>query len=246
MIIYGINPAVEALRAGVVIEVLVSDRRQRVLTPLLALAARHEIPVRLVAATELHRLTHGGRHQGVVVVASEPNDHSIPELIRGVAGPPLVVVLDGIEDPHNFGAIVRAAEAAGVDGIIRQTRHSAPRSPVAMKASAGALAHVRMAPVVNISRAIVELKRERVWTVGLDAAADRSYISVDLTQPTALVVGAEGTGLRRLVRERCDWLISIPMHGRVSSLNVSVATGIVLFEAMRQRLVARGKATQTR
>ncbi len=148
---------------------------------------------------------------------------------------PLIVVLDGIEDPHNLGAILRAADAAGADGVVRQTRHAAALGGAAAKASAGAVAHVRVADVVNIARAIEELKEAGVWTVGLAGDAPRAYDDVDLTVPTALVVGAEGAGLRRLVRERCDWLAAIPMAGRVSSLNVSVAAGIALFEAVRQR-----------
>jgi 23S rRNA (guanosine2251-2'-O)-methyltransferase len=148
---------------------------------------------------------------------------------------PLIVVLDGIEDPHNLGAIIRTADAAGASGIVRQSRHAAPLGGVAAKASAGAVAHVRIAEVVNIARALEELKKAGVWTVGLAGDADRRYDAVDLTLPTALVVGAEGSGLRRLVRERCDWVVSIPLHGHVESLNVSVAAGIALFEAVRQR-----------
>jgi 23S rRNA (guanosine2251-2'-O)-methyltransferase len=148
---------------------------------------------------------------------------------------PLIVVLDGIEDAHNVGAIVRTCDAAGASGVIRQARHSAALDGVVGKASAGALAHVRIATVVNIARAIEELKEAQVWTVGLAGDADTLYSDVDWTLPSAVVLGAEGTGLRRLVRERCDWLVSIPMAGHVDSLNVSVATAIALFEAVRQR-----------
>jgi 23S rRNA (guanosine2251-2'-O)-methyltransferase len=147
----------------------------------------------------------------------------------------LIVVLDGIEDPHNVGAILRTANAAGVHGVIRQERHSAALDGVVAKASAGALAHTPIATVVNIARAVDELKDASVWTVGLDGASVERYDQVDLTLPTAIVLGAEGTGLRRLVRERCDRLVSIPMSGAVESLNVSVAAGVALFEAARQR-----------
>ena len=156
-------------------------------------------------------------------------------LIDAAPAAPLLVVLDGVEDPRNFGAVARAAEAAGADGLIFPTRRSALPGATAAKASAGALAHLRLAPVVNVVRALAELGRAGVWTVGLDAEAERSCFDLDLTQPTAFVVGAEGRGLRRLVRERCDHLASIPMRGRVSSLNVSVAAGVALFEAVRQR-----------
>ncbi|PYR71002.1 MAG: 23S rRNA (guanosine(2251)-2'-O)-methyltransferase RlmB [Acidobacteria bacterium] len=163
-------------------------------------------------------------------------EYNIDHILRGASGAPLVVVLDGIEDPHNLGAILRTADAAGVDGVIVQSRRSAARDGVAAKASAGALAHVKIAEVVNIARAVEELKDAGVWTVGLAGEAADSYDAVDLTLPTAVVLGAEGAGLRRLVRERCDRLASIPMRGHVASLNVSVAAGIVLFEAVRQRL----------
>jgi 23S rRNA (guanosine2251-2'-O)-methyltransferase len=144
-------------------------------------------------------------------------------------------VLDGVEDPHNLGAILRVSDAAGVDGVVRQTRRSAGLDGAAAKASAGAVAHVRIASVVNIARALEELAAANVWTVGLAADAAQRYSDLDLAQPTALVLGAEGSGLRRLVRERCDVLASLPMRGHVDSLNVSVAAGIVLFEAVRQR-----------
>ena len=127
--------------------------------------------------------------------------------------PPLIVVLDGIEDPHNIGAVLRSVDAAGAHGVVRQARHAAPLDGVAMKASAGAAAAVRVATVVNIARAVEELKDAGVWTVGLAGEATERYDDVDLTVPTAIVVGAEGSGLRRLVRERCDRLVSIPMRG---------------------------------
>jgi 23S rRNA (guanosine2251-2'-O)-methyltransferase len=145
------------------------------------------------------------------------------------------VVLDGVEDPHNIGAVLRSVDAAGGHGVVRQARHAAPLDGVAMKASAGAAASVRIATVVNIARAVEELKEAGVWTVGLAGDAAERYDQVDMTLPTAVVVGAEGSGLRRLVRERCDRLASIPMGGVVASLNVSVAAGVTLFEAARQR-----------
>ncbi len=146
-------------------------------------------------------------------------------------GAPLLVVLDGIEDPQNVGAILRSADAAGATGVIRQARHSAPLDGATAKASAGAVNHVRIATVVNISRAIEELKELGVWTVGFDAEAPDAYDAVDYTLPTAFVFGAEGTGLRRLVRETCERLVAIPMAGRWPRLNVSVTAGIGLFEA---------------
>ena len=239
MIIYGINPVLEALRAGRVKELRVGDRADDRLKQLLALAAESGVRVRHVPADALDRESRrGGQrgvHQGVVAEVDKAAGCSIEEIVSGAAGAPLVVVLDGVEDPHNLGAILRTADAAGADGVVVQSRRSAARDGVAAKASAGAIAHVKIAEVVNIARAIEDLKDAGVWTVGLAGEGTESYDAIDFTLPTAVVLGAEGAGLRRLVRERCDRLASIPMRGHVSSLNVSVAAGIVLFEAIRQR-----------
>jgi 23S rRNA (guanosine2251-2'-O)-methyltransferase len=235
VIIYGINPVLEALRAGRVRELRVGERADGRLKQLLALAGERGVRVRRVAADALERDSRRGVHQGVVAEIEEGDDYSIDEIVTGASAAPLIVVLDGIEDPHNLGAILRTADAAGVDGVVVQSRRAASRGGVAAKASAGALAHVKVAEVVNIARAVEELKEAGVWTVGLASEAPDPYDAIDLTLPTALVLGAEGAGLRRLVRERCDRLASIPMRGHVGSLNVSVAAGVVLFEAVRQR-----------
>jgi 23S rRNA (guanosine2251-2'-O)-methyltransferase len=244
MLIYGVNPVLEALRAGRVKELRVSERAAGRASEVEKAAQRGGIAVRRVPAGDLDRLARGGVHQGVVAEVQDVPRFDIADLLTGANGgkganratrAPLIVVLDGIEDPHNVGAILRTVDAAGADGVVRQSRHAAPLEGAAAKASAGAVSHVRIAEVVNIARAIEELKAAGVWTVGLDGEASKSYDEIDLTLPTALVVGAEGTGLRRLVRERCDWLVSIPMKGHVTSLNVSVAAGIALFEAARQR-----------
>ena len=235
MIIYGINPVLEALRAGRVREVRVADRAGGRLAEVMKVAQDRGVPTRRVPADALERAARRGVHQGVVAEIEEARSYSIDELVRGASAAPLLVVLDSIEDPHNVGAILRTADAAGVDGVIRQSRRAAALDGAAAKASAGAVAHVRIAEVVNIARAIEELKEAGVWTVGLDGSADIAYDAVDYTVPTAIVVGAEGSGLRRLVRERCDRLAAIPMRGHVESLNVSVAAGVTLFEAVRQR-----------
>jgi 23S rRNA (guanosine2251-2'-O)-methyltransferase len=235
VIIYGINPVLEALRAGRVKEIRVGERGDERLRQLLALAGEHHVRVRRVAVDTLERDSRRGVHQGVVADVEKAQNYSIDELARGAGGAPLLVVLDGIEDPHNLGAILRTADAAGVHGVVVQSRRSAARDGAAAKASAGAVAHVKVAEVVNIARAVEELKDVGVWTVGLAGEAPTAYDAIDFTLPTALVLGAEGSGLRRLVRERCDYLTSIPMQGHVGSLNVSVAAGIVLFEAIRQR-----------
>ena len=235
MLIYGINSVLEAIRSGRVRELRVADRQGGRVAEAITAAQRAGIQVRRVQTTELDRAAKGGVHQGVVAEVEASLDYSIGDLVNGASGVPLLVVLDGVEDPHNLGAILRTADAAGADGVIRQSRRAAPLDGAAAKAAAGAASHVKMAEVVNIARAIEELKEAGIWTIGLAGDSPNRYDRLDLTVPLAIVVGAEGTGLRRLVRERCDWLASIPMRGHVQSLNVSVAAGIALFEALRQR-----------
>jgi 23S rRNA (guanosine2251-2'-O)-methyltransferase len=236
MIVYGINPVLEALRSGRVRRVRVGPRGDRRIEEALALARAKGIGIERVDVAAIEQAARGGVHQGIVADLDAPRDHTLQELVEAAApAAPLLVVLDGIEDPHNVGAILRTANAAGAHGVVRQARHAAPLDGIAAKASAGAVAHIRIATEVNIARALEALKALNVWTVGLAGAAAEPYDALDLTLPTALVLGAEGTGLRRLVRERCDRLVSIPMYGAVESLNVSVAAGVVLFEAARQR-----------
>ncbi len=235
MIVYGVNPVIEALKAGRATRVFVSRRDDLRLKRLVALAADRRVRVDRVEPDELDRRTKDGVHQGVIAEVSAGKDWSIGDLVAGATGAPLLVVLDGIEDPHNVGAILRSVDASGAHGVVRQTRRAAALDAVAAKASAGAVSHVPVADVVNIARAIEELKERNVWVVGLAGDAAQPYESVDWTAPSAIVLGAEGSGLRRLVRESCDLLVSIPMAGHVESLNVSVAAGVVLFEAARQR-----------
>jgi 23S rRNA (guanosine2251-2'-O)-methyltransferase len=235
MIVYGINPVLEALKVGRVTSVWMAQGANPRLQQVADLARQKGVAVRSRDGQSLDRLAEGGVHQGVVAELRDMGPLSVEDLVRDATGTPLIVVLDGIEDPHNVGAILRTADAAGVDGVIRQSRRAAPLGGVVAKASAGAIAHVKVADVVNIARAVEELKEAGVWTIGLAGDAPKRYDEIDFTVPSALVLGAEGDGLRRLVRERCDWLVSIPMRGQVDSLNVSVAAGVVLFEAVRQR-----------
>ena len=235
MIIYGINPVMEALRAGRVTRLRVADRSDARLRALLSDAGRHHVEVSHVDAATLDRLSRNGVHQGIVADVEVPRIETLDELVASASGPALLVVLDGVEDPHNVGAIVRTVDAAGAHGVVRQTRRAAALDGAAAKASAGAVSHVPIVDVVNISRALTQLKELGVWTIGLAGDATQSYESVDWTQASAVVLGAEGAGLRRLVRETCDVVVSIPLAGHVESLNVSVAAGVVLFEAGRQR-----------
>lgn len=237
-VIYGIQAVGEALKARRVSRLLHERGAGARVDALVQRAQALRLPIETHDRRALERLTRGGVHQGVAAVLQPMQAYTLEELADRSAGPPLLVVLDGIEDPQNMGAILRAADGAGVAGLVRQARHSAPLDGATAKASAGAVAHVRVATVVNIARAIEELKAAGIWTVGLDGSADEPYDRVDFTLPTALVLGAEGTGLRRLVRDTCDRLVRIPMAGEVASLNVAVAAGVALFEAARQRRLA--------
>jgi len=236
MIIYGFNPVIEALRAGRVRRLRVGARADKRTDEVVALAKRSGVAIERTDAAALERLARGGVHQGIVAELAPARDYSIQELIeRAAPAAPLLIVLDGIEDPHNLGAITRTVDAAGAHGVIRQARHAAALDGAAAKAAAGAMALVPFATVANIARALEELKEADVWTVGLAGEATDSYDVVDYTLPTAIVLGGEGEGLRRLTRDRCDRLVRIPMAGAVDSLNVSVAAGVALFEAVRQR-----------
>lgn len=234
MIIYGIHAVTEALRSGRVTQLRIADRDDERLRRVIEDATLRGVEIVRVAADVLDRDARHAVHQGIVADVRALPDVSLADLVR-LGSPPLIVVFDGIEDPHNVGAILRTVDAAGATGVVRQTRRAAPLDGAAAKTSAGAVHHVPVADVVNIARAVEELKEAGIWTVGLDAEAETPYYDLDLTIPTALILGAEGHGLRRLVRERCDFVAAIPMAGHVSSLNVSAAAAIVLFEAVRQR-----------
>jgi 23S rRNA (guanosine2251-2'-O)-methyltransferase len=238
-VVYGINPVSEALKARRVSKLVHERGAGPRVDALVARAYELRLVVETVDRRALDRLARGGVHQGVAAELSPLPAYTVEELVSGATGAPLLVVLDGVEDPQNVGAILRSVDAAGADGVVRQARHAAPLAGATARASAGAVHHVKIATVVNIARTLEELEQLGVWTVGLAGDADEDYDAVDYTAPTAFVVGAEGTGLRRLVRERCDRLVRIPMAGMVSSLNVSVAAAVALFEAARQRRAAR-------
>lgn len=240
MVVYGVHPVLEALRAGRVRALRVAEGRDPArLAEILEHARARGVAVRRVSREALDRETRQGVHQGVAADVEPRPPASLADFTARLAPPPLIVVLDEVEDPQNVGAILRTLDAVGATGLVRQTRRAAPLEGAAAKASAGAVHHVPIADVVNIARAVEDLKAAGVWTIGLDADAELAYHQWDLTLPTALVLGAEGHGLRRLVRERCDGLARIPMRGQVGSLNVSAAAAVVLYEADRQR--SRGR-----
>jgi 23S rRNA (guanosine2251-2'-O)-methyltransferase len=237
-LICGINPVLEALVAGTRHFdrlLIVKGLRSRRLSDAIRRATHLGIPLRFEMRETLDRMAAGVPHQGIIAVVSEKPVLSLEELLEAAHQPALVVVLDGVEDPRNLGAILRTAEAAGADGVLLPERHSAGLSETVSRASAGALEHVKVARVGNLVQALEALKARGVWVVGFDAAGTERWDAVDLARPVALVLGGEGRGIRRLVREHCDHLVSIPHFGHVGSLNVSVAAGVALYEAVRQR-----------
>lgn len=217
---------------------LVAGKDAGRLAEIRTIAARSGIQVTTVDEATLDKLAEGGRHQGVlaeVTARSGDPETQLEEALEAASGPPLLLVLDGVQDPHNLGACLRSADAAGVAAVIVPRDRAAGLTPVVRKVAAGAAETVPLVSVVNLARTLRELKDRGIWLTGTDDSADKSLYDVDLTGPLALVMGSEGEGMRRLTRECCDQLVSIPMGGAVESLNVSVAAGVVLFEAVRQR-----------
>jgi 23S rRNA (guanosine2251-2'-O)-methyltransferase len=200
---------------------------------ILELARELGVPVRKEERVVLDRLARGEVHQGIVAISGEIGYADFEVLFK--TDKPLIVVLDEVEDPHNLGAVIRTAEACGASGIVVPERHSAPLSATVMKASAGASAHIPVVRVKNLSNAIDEMKERGVWVVGVDTAGTQEWTNFDYRGAIALVLGGEHRGLRRLVREHCDALVRLPMLGKIASLNISVAAGVVLYEVVRQR-----------
>ncbi len=237
----GIHAVREALVAGRPLEriVIARGRHGNRLDELAALARQRGVSVRFEVRAQLDRLAGTAEHQGVVALTAAKQAAGLEYLIaRGAArenGKGFLVLLDGVEDPHNLGAIVRTALAAGADGVVIPERRAAGLTETVARVSAGALAHVPVARVKNLARAMEELKESGYWLVGLDERAEKTYSAVDFTGPVGIVLGSEGEGLHELTRKRCDFLVSIPTAGPVRSLNVSVAAGVVLFEVVRQR-----------
>jgi 23S rRNA (guanosine2251-2'-O)-methyltransferase len=247
-ILYGVHSVEEALKAGRrrFDHVLVARERQDVRLERLVAACRQAgIPVRQEPREHLTQLAGTAAHQGIVAVVRAAESLSIEDLFepRQSGQPRLVLALDGVEDPQNLGALLRVADGAGVDGVVLTERRSAPLSPVAVKASAGASEHLRIARVVNLVRALEELKEQNLWIIGLDERGESDYDQFDFTGDCVLVLGREGAGLHDLVKRTCDHILSIPMAGGVSSLNVSAAGAVVLYEASRQRRVKTRSAS---
>jgi 23S rRNA (guanosine2251-2'-O)-methyltransferase len=249
-VLYGVHSVEEALKAGKrrFDHVLVAREREDLrLERLVASLHQAGVRVRQESRDQLTVVAKNPAHQGIVALVHPQESLSIEDLFTpGSANPTgrrLLLALDGVEDPQNLGALLRVADGAGVDGVILTERRSAPLSPVAIKASAGAAEHLRIARVVNLVRALEELKEQNIWVIGLDERGQSDYDQFDLTGDCVIVLGREGAGLHDLVRRTCDHLLRIPMAGGVSSLNVSAAGAVVLYEAFRQRRSAAAHAS---
>jgi 23S rRNA (guanosine2251-2'-O)-methyltransferase len=237
----GIHAVREALEAGSAFDriVIAKGRQDARIEDIVQLARERGIAVRFEDRAQLDRLANSRDHQGVVAIAAARAASTLQDILdranhsKGQQG--LVVLLDGVEDPHNLGAIIRTALAAGAHGVVIPERRAAGLTDTVARASAGALAHLPIAKVTNLARSMEELKEAGYWLVGLDEDGEKPYTEVDYTSPTGIVMGGEGKGLHDLTRKRCDFVVSLPTAGPVKSLNVSVAAGVVLFEALRQR-----------
>jgi 23S rRNA (guanosine2251-2'-O)-methyltransferase len=242
--IYGLIPVLEALRAGgkKLEQITIAEGAKSVrLRELLELAKQSRVPVHRAPRLALDRALPGVTHQGVIARTAAASYRDADELLEelssqvGTATPPLILGLDAVEDPRNLGAILRTAECAGVGGVFIPERRAVGLTATVAKAAAGALGHISVARVTNLVQLIEQLKQRNIWVVGAAADGASDYTEWDWTVPSALFLGGEGTGLHRLVRERCDTLVRIPLRGRIGSLNVSVAAGVILYEALRQR-----------
>ncbi len=231
----------EVLRAGRPVQrVLIAEQRKsdRDVQEIIRLARDRGVEVRMTTRDALNREAPNALHQGVIVFAAAREYAELDDILQVPAKKgqtPLFLILDGVEDPRNLGAILRTAEAAGVHGVIIPERRAAGLTETVAKAAAGALEYVSVVKVVNIANTLEELKKAGVWVVGAEADSGTAYWDADFVRPTALVLGGEDKGVRRLVKEHCDYLVSLPLMGRINSLNVSVAAGALLYEALRQR-----------
>ena len=239
--IIGINPVMEALRSGRPIQrVLIAEQRKsdRDILEIIRLARQGGVEIRMASRDALNREAPNAVHQGVVASAAAREYATLEDILQIPAQrgqTPLFLILDGVEDPRNLGAVLRTAEATGVHGVIIPERRAVGLTETVAKAAVGALEYIPVVKVVNIVNTIEELKKAGVWIAAAEANGDMQYWDADFARPTALVLGGEDKGVRRLVREHCDYTLSLPLMGQISSLNVSVAAGVMLYEVLRQR-----------
>jgi 23S rRNA (guanosine2251-2'-O)-methyltransferase len=239
-VLYGLHPVEEAIRSGSrrLDHVIVSrERKDERLEGMIQLCRSQGVRVSIEPKEQLTRLAKTDAHQGVLALVKEREFLTVEDLMRPKPDGEyrFFLALDGVEDPHNLGALIRTADGAGVDGVILPERRSAPVTGTVAKTSAGASEHVRIARVTNLVRSLEQLKQKNVWVLGLDERGSPDYMDFDFKTDCVLVLGREGAGLHDLVKKTCDHLLRIPMAGMVSSLNVSVAGAVVMYEAMRQR-----------
>ena len=237
---FGVLPVLEALRAKSrrIDKIIIAEgSREKRLHEILDIARAGGIRVDRMARETLEKFVDpSANHQGVIAFSAAADYVSVDDILDGTAGvTPLLVILDGVEDPRNLGAVLRTVEGAGADGVIIPERRAVGLTETVAKSSAGAIEYVKVAKTTNLNRLIDDLKERNIWVVGTSGDAATNYYDWDWKQPSALILGAEGSGLHRLVAENCDVLVKIPMYGKIESLNVSVAAGIILFEARRQR-----------
>lgn len=237
--IIGKNPVLEAIKSGRTIhKILLSDAiNKRVEQDMMKQAKKNKVIVQKVPRKKIDQLTDGS-HQGVLAYVSNYSYFTIDDILQNAANRqelPFIMILDELEDPHNLGAILRTADAAGAHGIIIPKRRSALLTQTVAKASAGAIEHIPVARVTNIGRAIDYLKEKHIWVVGTDETGEKDYRTLDGQTAIALVIGNEGNGMTRLVKEKCDWLIQLPMQGNIPSLNASVAASLLMYEIFRKR-----------
>lgn len=240
-LIFGVLPVLESLRAGArrIDKILVAEgTHEKRLSELFDLAREKRVPFQKVPRGNLSRFVeNGANHQGVIAFVAAADYADAEELFEEIStkDDALAVILDGVEDPRNLGAILRTVDCVGAHGVFIPERRAVGLTETVAKTSAGATEYVKIAKVTNISRLIDEMKERNIWTVGTSAEAEMNYTDWDWTQRSALVLGSEGKGLHRLVAEKCDVLVKIPLLGKIESLNVSVAAGVILYEALRQR-----------
>ena len=238
-VIFGVLPVLEALRSNAnrIEKIIVAEgARTHRLSEVFDLAREHRVIMDRSPGDRLDRLAGAGNnHQGVVAFAAAVDYIGANEILDSIEGDALLVLLDGVEDPRNLGAVLRTAECVGADGVFIPERRAVGLNETVAKSSAGAVEHIKVAKVTNLNRLIDDLKERNIWVIGTSGQAGMNYTDWDWTRPSALVMGSEGSGLHRLVAENCDALVKIAMYGNIESLNVSVAAGVVLFEARRQR-----------
>jgi len=237
--VYGVLPVLELLRANArrIDKIVIAEgAREHRLAEIVETARENDVVVNFAPRENLNKIAGpGANHQGVLAFAAAAEYASPDEILDSLGDDALLLVLDGVEDPHNLGAVLRVADCTGVDGILIPERRAVGLTETVAKSSAGAVEYVKVAKAANLNRLIEELKERNIWVVGTSVDAEMAYTDWDWTRPTALVLGGEGKGLHRLVAENCDVLVKIPMYGKIDSLNVSVAAGVILFEALRQR-----------